>query len=1588
LASGENLQELIEKSAAPDQARRLATFAEHLFARLPADVAERMSARERFELAHSAFDFFSARTEPVQIRTADRVTSIGDGQPLTTIESAMADCPFIVGTVREYFHQLDLPIRLLLHPILRVARDGAGNLTSIESASAAEHAESFVHLEIDLLPRQILREILAELKRRLRIVLQVNGDFEAMTGRALKLCEALAPERELIEVRDFLRWLVQEGFVFLGYRHYAVREADGGRRVIAVEPDSGLGILRAEERSRFAKPQALETLSQSLRELIFAGPVLIVGKTRALAEVYRCRPMDDIVIRRVDSRGQTVGFDRFLGLFTTKAAAEEAQYVPILRAKLKDLIEAEHALPGSHDFKELVAAFNSFPKEELFRATADELRKEIHFILDRTSEDRVRVSVDSDLLRGVVMILVVMPRERFSSEIQARIEQALARQLKGAPLYRHLAMGDGYTAHLHFGFYAPALAESAIASLEREVIDLAQSWEERLHHQLTARMGEARGHALSVDYSGAFSADYKASTEVGRAVADIEHIEAMIATGRQAAAALYPVGTTGPENTSELRMYELGQAPVLSELMPLLQNFAIRVLSEDAHALMLEREGKAMRTFIQAFVVQGPAQQALSEMPGAGLLAEALTAVRNGQAQDDQLNALTLSAVLSWREAALLRAYLAAAFQMKLAPARPTLRRVFLLYPELARRLVDFIVARLDPTAKISPARLEELKASYLERLGAVDNIIDDRIARAVLSMVEATVRSNYFRPVPAPDPYIALKFESGKIPDLPDVAPLYEIHVNSPRMEGCHLRAGKIARGGIRFSDRVDDYRTEILGLMKTQTVKNAIIVPVGAKGGFIVRPRAGRSIEPADVVEAYTTLIGAMLDLTDNLVDGETVRPEQVKVLDDDGPYLVVAADKGTAKFSDLANEIAAARGFWLGDAFASGGRHGYDHKRLGITARGAWESVKRHLREMDRDPQRGAPITIIGIGDMSGDVFGNGLLQSANVKLLAAFDHRHIFIDPNPEPAASFAERKRLYDLPNLQWADYNPALISQGGGVFRRGQKRIALSPEARAALGIDESELDSDSLIRALLRADVDLLYNGGIGTYVRAGDETDAQVGDHTNDACRIAANELRAKIVAEGGNLGFTQKARIEYALAGGRINTDAIDNSAGVDLSDHEVNLKILLQPALKRGELGLDRRNRMLEDAADEVAESVLNDNRDQVALLSLEQIRSRALTAFRDHLTAIENRGLLRRHEEALPSREELRERRRRYPGLVRPELAVLSAYTKLDLTQRLDTTQLVDEPYMVERFLRPYFPQSIAGSFAAEVPRHPLRRALVATELVNELVDTMGTIFIFGLTRDYGVSAEAAVRAWLVAADILDFHSRVEGLKAGAGGLSVEAEIKAILTLDRAVDGATRWALTSGSATTLDIAGAVERFRPALASLDGEFENYLAERERERLESVYRELRTAGHQQESAHALARLSFAAHLLNVLSLGFESGARAEVVAAVYFRLGEMVDFAVLESAIEAFTSDDRWEQRVTQELGGELMETRVRLTRAALADLPTGDGEAALNRIRRTRERTLAATQSLIAEIRALKQITLPALQVAIRALARLG
>jgi glutamate dehydrogenase len=1580
MATYEKLQKLLGGDLPPDQARLIGALARRLFARVPAQSGGRFSPAACMQIACEAFDFLRVRSEVLKLRISQQER---DGSRFAVIETLTADRPFVVDTIEECLREFKLPVRSLLHPVLRVARDSQGRLQSLEQGEADERPEALVRTELGCeLEPQTAEDVAEELKARLDDLVRVTDDFEAMAQRALRIGDEIAAERAPGEARDFMRWLVHGGFVFLGYRRYRVSSLNG-RRTIVLEGGSGLGLLRVEARSRFAQPRPLDELRPETLKMLFEEPVPFIGKTFAKSTVHRRRAMDDIAIRRVNARDEVVGFDRFLGLFTSKAYAEEPQQIPIVGQKLAQVLAEEKAIPGSHDFKKLLAVLNTFPKEELLRASVEELRHQLNLIADFPNENAVDLTACVDRARQMIVMLVVMGSKRYSSELREKIRDTLSFRLKAPPIYDHLvAASEDYTARLHFCFPAPRQATVDLNSLKTEIVDLARTWEERLNDELVARHGEVRGRELAARYYRAFSADYRATTAIGRIADDIERIETLLKR-RDLDVEVVPI-CAGHEHLSELRVYDLGQPLALADLLPQLQNFGIRVLYENAHELRLAGEEPI---FVQVVAVQTADGRALSLSPGVGLLPEALAALRRGLTEDDPLNALTLKVGLSWRQVALLRAYLAVALQMKLGPTAEGLRRVLLSYPELARLLVELFSARLDPDADAKPEELAHLRSAYLKTRDLVEGFADDLMARNLLELVEATVRTNYFRR--PPEPHIALKFESRRIANLADVVPLYEVHVMSPAMAGCHLRAGLIARGGIRFSERPDDYRAEILDLMKTQTVKNAIIVPVGAKGGFVLKPRSQRAPAQRQIAEAYQTLIGAMLDLTNNVVDGRVIVPERVKVLDDDGPYLVVAADKGTATFSDLANRLARERGFWLDDAFASGGEHGYDHKQLGITARGAWESVKRHFRELGRDPQRGAPITVIGIGDMSGDVFGNGLIQSANVKLIAAFDARYIFIDPNPDPEQSYLERRRLFARADSKWSDYNTQVLSLGGGIFLRSQKTIALSAEAKSALGVEADTLDGEALVRAILRAPVDMLYNGGIGTYVRASNETDAEVGDHANDACRISASELRVKVVVEGGNLGFTHKARVEYALNHGKINTDAVDNSAGVDMSDHEVNLKILLAPMVKRGELGLEERNRALKEATDEVVEQVLEDNRQQVLLLSLEEAQSRTHSMrYAELITDLEQRGVLRCDVEALPSREELEQRRAKLIGLTRPELAVLTAYVKLDLIRELEGSRPLDwdEPYLVRRFLVPYFAPSIVKRFAAQIPSHQLRVELVATRAVNEMVALMGAPFTFDLSRGHEAAPAQVVRAWIIASDQLNLSARVSELRSRADEVSVEAELRALLALRAACAKACRWILRAcGREATLS--SYVERFAQPLAQLLNVFENHLTGSERERFEAIYREFKRAGHREHAALDLARLAFVEHLLTVVALAHERDIDPRQVAAAYFGLAQEVDFGMLEGALEASESDDPWERRAMRELGEDLQRARRELARAVLARTGDGDWLSSLRAILHEPARGFAQARELLSRLRDLPTIGLAPLQVAVRVMGKL-
>ncbi|HXQ23650.1 MAG TPA: NAD-glutamate dehydrogenase domain-containing protein [Candidatus Acidoferrales bacterium] len=1587
-------------------------FVRQLFDKAGAELLADGQVPELAGLALAAFRFLTERSteEPRVLAFDPDLVHDGWEVPCTVIQTVMRDRPFIVDTVRECLREAGCTLRRFVHPILTVERDARGAVLAIHGAAGAPgRKESFVHVEVERVGD--VDAVTSALRQHLADVVAATSEYHAMRAKAEEMAEKLRTRAlptpwnvDADEVAAFIDWLGQKSFVFLGYREYQLAGM-GTERTAAVRRGTGLGILRKEARSAFAQPQLLpETLRRRLNE----PPLLIVSKTNAESPIHRRAHMDYIGVKEIDRAGAVVGERRFVGLFTSKTYAEESATVPLLRRKLAAILEAEGAVEGSHDYKAIVATFNGIPKVELLAASAAELRMEINAIVAAESATAagqpaavgdIRVLQRADALGRGVFVVVMLPRERFSDDLSRRIETRLAQILSATVvLDQHLVLDESAQVRMHF-YFATLPAGAGLVppeELRRQVAGLLRTWDDRLRDELREHFPREAARALGERYAAAFSNQYKAATDVGVAVRDIGCLEALLATrSPQVDIANEADGGaargSAPRFTT-VKLYLAGEELVLSDFLPVLENLGLKVFAEYPLDVSLPDVGNV---HLHSFFVQDAVGARLDADAVAPLLKPALLAVHAGHVDNDRLNALTLTAGLEWRQVDLLRTYVNHGVQIGTAPSRAALIAALAGYPRTAQLLWQYFAAKFDPALLAAPRErlahtLPELEQQFLAGLDAVDSVIDDRILRALFSVVAATVRTSFFR-VHGQDggsepQALAVKVECARVAHLPKPHPLYEIYVHAPHVEALHLRGAKVARGGIRLSDRPDDFRTEILDLMKTQMVKNAVIVPAGAKGGFVVKRRAGAPPTSGQVTAAYRTFIGTLLDLTDNLVQGRIVPPSGILAYDDADPYLVVAADKGTATFSDVANEIAAQRQFWLGDAFASGGTHGYDHKKEAITARGAWECVRRHFRELGRDADRDV-LTVIGVGDMSGDVFGNGLLLSPRFRLLAAFNHQHIFLDPNPDPVRAFAERERLFQLPRSSWSDYKRDVISAGGGVFPRNAKRVALAEAARRMLGLDGEHAAGEEVVRAILRMEADLLWNGGIGTYVKAADETPAGVGDSSNDAVRVNGAELRVLVVAEGGNLGLTQRGRVEYALHGGRINTDAIDNSAGVDMSDHEVNLKIALAAAIEGGQLTFAERDRLLAELTPEVTRRVLAHNRRQARILGLDQMRSQThLADFRELMVQLESEGLLDRHLDGLPDRETLRNRRGVLPGLTRPELAVLLAHGKLALQQRLLASALPDDPF-VEAYLRSYFPDVINARFGQAVRSHRLRREIIAVEMANALIDTMGTTFVVRVSRDTGSDAATVVRAWAVVASV----SAAAELWAEIGNadppLPLPAEARAWAALEAAIERATKWIVETQPADT-----AAAALSDALATptreLLGMLPNVLPPNAQQGLAAATDAAANEGMPRALAQRIAALDRLAELFEIAHIARDADVSHGVVAEVYYRVGELVDLDWVRQGLAELSAEDRWERRAVEGLAEGLVYARRQLTRDVLL-CRQGGGElaACLQEYTETHHEPLTKLGVLINDIKNAPRATLAALLVVMRELGRL-
>jgi glutamate dehydrogenase len=1612
------LRDSVRNQVAPGERPLAEAFVLHLFDKAGADL---LATTQPARLSPAVLSLFRFVIEPTP--EEPRVTvfegAVGPDQrdaPGTVVATCMRDRPFIVDTVRECLQQSGCVIRRLFHPVFTIRRDPSGAVFAIAPPAGFGRQESVVCVELDHVSDP--GTVLTRLTQRLTDVIRATDDYAAMRARAAETAALLRTQPcpppwnvESDEIAAFLEWLGQKSFVFLGYREYAFA-GQGAERTAAVRRGSGLGILRDEGRSTYASARPLpDVLSQRLHQ----PPLLIVSKTNADSPIHRRAHMDYIGIKEVDASGAVVGERRFLGLFTSKAYADEPTSVPLLRRRLAAILEAEGAVEESHDYKAIVSTFNSLPKVELLAASVPELQAEIRTILEAASDPvagPVRVVQRVDALGRGAVVVAIVPRARFSDALYRRVQEQLATALAAPAVLEQRLVIDDATDQVRMHFYfatAPGRPAPSPAELQVRVTNLLRTWDDRLRDLLWERGWRER----AARYLAALPDQYKAATDVAVAARDIERLEALAATGQPQ---VDLTNDSGDPRCTALKLYLADAELVLSAFLPVLENLGFTVFAEQGLAFSIPEIG---RVRIHTFLVQDPAGQRLDVDGLAPRLAPALVRLYREQAENDRLNTLIVSAQLDWRQVDLLRTYVNHGAQSGAGPSRAAIVDALVNNPRPARLLWDYFDAKFDPvkpaTARErSSGSLAEIRQHFIASLDAVETVADDRILRALCSAVAATVRANFYAPAAdeaarddtgaaarvAPAA-LAVKFDCAQIPHLPRPHPLYEIYVHAPHVEGVHLRGGRVARGGIRLSDRPDDFRTEIHDLMRTQTVKNAVIVPAGAKGGFIVKRRAGATVTPALVVAAYRTFIDALLGLTDNVVHGRVVPPHGLLVYDTGDPYLVVAADKGTATFSDVANELAAQHQFWLGDAFASGGTHGYDHKQEGITARGAWECVRRHVRELGGDADRDA-MTVIGIGDMSGDVFGNGLLLSPHFRLRAAFNHQHIFLDPEPDAARAFAERQRLFALPRSGWAEYDPAALGPGGGVYARTAKHVPLSEAARAMLeGVPVNGRDArrsqtslseapsgEEVVQAILRMDADLLWNGGIGTYVKASDETHAEVGDSANDTVRVNGAELRARVVAEGGNLGCTQRGRIEYALRGGRINTDAIDNSAGVDLSDHEVNLKIALAPALASGKLTLADRNQLLTAATPEITRRVLGHNRSQARALSLDQRRSqRRLAEFRDLMAQLEADGWLDRRSEHLPDRETLRNRRSHYLGLTRPELAILLAHSKLALQRQLLDSSLPDDPYY-EPYLRCYFPERVDASFGHGVRSHRLRREIISVEIANLLVDVMGAAFVTGVSRDTGVAAAAVARAWVVTMAASRADEIWDAIADAEPPLTLDAEARCWFALEAAVARGITWVvatqpLEEPAATLGDLlASATGELLPIIPEL-------LPPTARGHLEADVDALAAGGTPRELAERIARLEQLADLFEIAEVARTVGASRRTAAEAYYRVGEVVDLDWVRRSLSELPAEDRWERRAIAALNEGLMEARRQLTQTVLQyQGPSGIVDSGLHQYVAEQREPLARLAALVRDSQSAGRASLAALVVVVREIGRVA
>ncbi|MGO4550003.1 NAD-glutamate dehydrogenase [Lysobacter sp. 2RAF19] len=1624
--------EALRKRVPKSRAAEADAFARSFYKRMTRDEYVEHGAEGWAALAAGMLDFAATRkAKKANVRLFNATAKEhGWESPHTVLQILNDDMPFLVDSVTMALADMGINVHVLGHPVVALTRDKAGKLASVGEGTN----ESFIHIEIDRQPP----EAMAKIEKRVRSVLEdvrvSVADWDAMRARMLAVAEELPSHNIPVsdagraEAQEFLRWAADNHFTFLGYREYTV-ERQGKEDMLVAHPDTGLGLLRNADGG---KPRPLTSLAAHYMPQSGAVDALILTKTNARATVHRPGYMDYIGVLSFDAKGKPIREQRFLGLYTSSAYNRRPWDIPLVRERYEHVMRESGLRPASHSGKALRHIIETLPRDELFQSSEAELAETASGILGLQERVRSKLFLRRDRYGRFYSVLVYVPRDRHDTRMRHRIEAMLKRELDGEHVDTNVHIGESALAQLHLIVRprAGSQVQADEGKLDAELATIVRDWQDALSEELGKRHGEEAGLRMATRFGRALPAGYIEDVSPAVAATDVEHLS-QLSGADDLRLSLYRSRRDG---TLRFKFYRLKDDIPLSDALPMMENMGLRVISE--HPYRIVSNGDV--AYIQDFEVESTQGEIDIDRLDENF-EEAFARIWRGEAENDGFNRLVLTAGLSWRQVSMLRGYCKYILQTGVPFSQSYVEATFSRYPLLVRLLVELFEARFDPCTgseskaaikqgmerfsvqmraliggdtaartAVQPAidaragtRDQQVEATRAALKGLFDRVAsldDDRILRSFMGVIDATLRTSYYiqykdgkRKDGGPADYISFKFDSAKVPDLPKPRPYREIFVYGPRVEGVHLRFGPVARGGLRWSDRREDFRTEVLGLVKAQMVKNTVIVPVGSKGGFYCKqaPDAATNRDAwfAEGVACYQRFINGLLDITDNLSpEGKTIHPDNVVRHDAEDPYLVVAADKGTATFSDIANAIARAHGFWLDDAFASGGSVGYDHKAMGITARGAWESVKRHFRSMGRDSQA-QDFTCVGIGDMSGDVFGNGMLLSKKIRLVAAFDHRHIFLDPNPDAARTFKERERMFKLPRSSWDDYDKALISKGGGVFPRSAKSIPLSPEIKAVLGIesDANAMSPTELMSAILRSPVDLLWNGGIGTYVKSSRETNADVGDRANNGLRVNGADLRCKVVGEGGNLGLTQLGRVEAAQHGVLLNTDFIDNSAGVDTSDHEVNIKILLNAQVQKKKLSFDARNTLLASMTDEVAQLVLNDNYRQNQAISLMERMSLSRMGSKQHfMRTLEAQGLLDRQIEFLPTDKEIAERKARGQGLTRPELSVLLSYSKIVLFQQLLNSDVPEDAYLSKELIR-YFPKPLQDKYAKGMQEHRLKREIIATVVTNSMVNRMGATFTLRMQEDSGRSPSEVAKAFTITRETLDIRELWAQIDALDGKVAESVQIDALQVIWTLQRQFTRWLLARPGAIP-DIATAVERFHDGFRDIRAG-ERILPDSQRPAYVASIQDWNAKGLSPALSEQLAALPYLEPCPDILELAKDRKARPTDVAKVHFRLGDALRVPWLQKQIDALAVEGRWHAVARGALREELGAQQRLLVGQALA-MPGNDADAKVKAWLNRDDSSLRFTLTMLEEIAAQKTLDYPTASVAVQRLSQLA